>query len=90
MLTLPATSEAQPRTEFSVCWSIYVGWMPWGWIEESGLMDEWEAKYGISVEIVQINDYIESINQYTATSPTAMTASSSRTPPSFRPSSARR
>ncbi|MCW5697519.1 MAG: putative urea ABC transporter substrate-binding protein [Bauldia sp.] len=66
MLTLPATGVAQPRTEFSVCWSIYVGWMPWGWIEDSGLMDEWAAKYGIEVEIVQINDYIESINQYTA------------------------
>lgn len=59
-------ADAQPRTDFSVCWSIYVGWMPWGWIEESGLMDKWEEKYGISVDIVQINDYVESINQYTA------------------------
>ena len=29
-------------------------------------MDKWADKYGIDVEIVQINDYIESINQYTA------------------------
>jgi NitT/TauT family transport system substrate-binding protein len=28
--------------------------------------DKWADKYGIDVEIVQINDYIESINQYTA------------------------
>ena len=60
----PAT--AQEKTEFKVCWSIYVGWMPWGYLEDSGIMDEWAAKYGIDVEIVQINDYIESINQYTA------------------------
>lgn len=62
--TTPAI--AQERTEFSVCWSIYVGWMPWGYLETSGIMDKWADKYGIDVEIVQINDYIESINQYTA------------------------
>lgn len=57
---------AQEKTEFSVAWSIYVGWMPWGYLEESGIMDEWAAKYGIEVEIVQFNDYVESISQYTA------------------------
>ncbi len=66
LLTGPAGGEAQPRPHFSVCWSIYVGWMPWGWIEESGLMDKWADRYGIDVDIVQINDYIESINQFTA------------------------
>ncbi|MEL6435713.1 MAG: putative urea ABC transporter substrate-binding protein [Pseudomonadota bacterium] len=63
-MATPAT--AQEKTEFSVCWSIYVGWMPWGYLEESGIMDKWADKYGIDVEIVQINDYVESINQYTA------------------------
>ncbi|MEO0920583.1 MAG: putative urea ABC transporter substrate-binding protein [Pseudomonadota bacterium] len=57
---------AQEKTSFSVCWSIYVGWMPWGYLEDSGIMDKWAEKYGIDVEIVQINDYVESINQYTA------------------------
>jgi NitT/TauT family transport system substrate-binding protein len=40
--------------------------MPWGYLETSGIMDKWAEKYGIDVEIVQINDYVESINQYTA------------------------
>ncbi|MEO0680761.1 MAG: putative urea ABC transporter substrate-binding protein [Pseudomonadota bacterium] len=66
LLTAPAAVQAQEKTEFSVAWSIYVGWMPWGWMSDSGVMDKWAEKYGISVEIVQINDYIESINQYTA------------------------
>jgi NitT/TauT family transport system substrate-binding protein len=57
---------AQEKTEFRVAWSIYVGWMPWGYLESSGIMDKWAEKYGIDVEIVQINDYVESINQYTA------------------------
>ncbi len=58
-------AQAQEKTSFKVCWSIYVGWMPWGYMETSGIMDAWAEKYGIDVEIVQINDYIESINQYT-------------------------
>ena len=68
-LALPMSAQhaaAQGKSEFKVCWSIYVGWMPWGYLEESGIMDKWAEKYGIDVEIVQINDYVESINQYTA------------------------
>ena len=61
-----APVRAQERDSFSVCWSIYAGWMPWGYLEDSGIMDRWAEKYGIDVEIVQINDYVESINQYTA------------------------
>lgn len=60
----PALSEE--KTEFKVCWSIYVGWMPWGYLQDSGIMKKWADKYEIDVEIVQINDYVESINQYTA------------------------
>lgn len=65
-LAIAAPVSAQEKTEFRVAWSIYVGWMPWGYLEESGIMDKWAEKYGIDVEIVQINDYVESINQYTA------------------------
>ncbi len=61
-----APIAAQKKTEFKLAWSIYVGWMPWGYLEDSGIMDKWADKYGIDVEIVQFNDYVESINQYTA------------------------
>jgi NitT/TauT family transport system substrate-binding protein len=61
-----SAASAQEKTDFRVAWSIYVGWMPWGYLETSGIMDKWAEKYGIDVEIVQINDYVESINQYTA------------------------
>ncbi|MEM8914487.1 MAG: putative urea ABC transporter substrate-binding protein [Pseudomonadota bacterium] len=63
-----ATSPAlaQEKTEFRIMWSIYVGWMPWGWASDQGIVDKWADKYGIEIEVVQINDYIESINQYTA------------------------
>ena len=65
-LCIATSAVAQEKTDFRVAWSIYVGWMPWGYLEDSGIMDKWAEKYGIDVEIVQINDYIESINQYTA------------------------
>lgn len=60
-----APAFAQQKTDFRVAWSIYVGWMPWGYLDDSGIMDKWADKYGITVDIVQINDYVESINQYT-------------------------
>lgn len=61
-----APAAAAPKNSFKICWSIYVGWMPWGYLQDSGIMKKWAQKYGIDVEIVQINDYVESINQYTA------------------------
>ena len=59
-------AAAQEKKEFNICWSIYVGWMPWGHMADTGIMKKWADKYGISVNVVQINDYVESINQYTA------------------------
>jgi len=63
-VTAPLGAQAQDT--FRIAWSIYAGWMPWGYIEDSGIMDRWAEKYGVDVEIVQFNDYVESINQYTA------------------------
>lgn len=57
---------AETKKDFKVAWSIYVGWMPWDVIASQKIMDKWAEKYGINVEIVQINDYIESINQFSA------------------------
>ncbi|MGB0749684.1 MAG: putative urea ABC transporter substrate-binding protein, partial [Magnetospiraceae bacterium] len=59
-------ASAQEKTSFKVMWSIYVGWMPWGYAADAGIVKKWADKYGIEIEVVQINDYIESINQYTA------------------------
>ncbi len=57
---------AEPRTEFNIGWSIYAGWMPWPYAEQAGIVDRWEEKYGIKINFVQVNDYVESVNQYTA------------------------
>lgn len=65
-LALLLSFQAQAADSFKICWSIYVGWMPWGYGAEQKIVDKWADKYGIDIEVVQINDYIESINQYTA------------------------
>ncbi len=39
--------------------------MPWPYAEHAGIIDKWAKKYGIKIEVTQINDYIEAINQYT-------------------------
>ncbi len=61
---LPAAAQQKP--EFNIAWSIYVGWMPWPYAAEAGIVQKWADKYGIKIAITQINDYVESINQYTA------------------------
>ena len=70
------TAGAEDKPTFRIAWSIYAGWMPWDYMETSGIMDKWADRYDINVEIVQVNDYIESINQYTAGQFDGVTATS--------------
>ncbi len=63
---LASPAQAAPKKDFRIAWSIYVGWMPWGYAADAGIVKKWADKYGISIDVVQINDYVESINQYTA------------------------
>ena len=43
-----------------------MGWMPWDFADQSGILKKWADKYGIKIKLTQINDYVESIDQYTA------------------------
>ena len=61
-----APAYAEAKRSFKVAWSIYVGWMPWGYAADAGIVKKWADKYGITIEVKQFNDYVESINQYTA------------------------
>src|SRR6185436_1538027 len=63
-LTLAAPAAAQSK--FRVAWSHYTGWEPWGYAQATGIMKKWASKHGIDVEVVLVNDYVESINLYTA------------------------
>lgn len=59
----PASADTK---RFDVAWAIYVGWMPWAYIDEMGILDRWADKYDIEINLTQVNDYIEGINLYTA------------------------
>ena len=61
-----STAHAVVKKEFNIAWTIYVGWMPWPYAADAGIVKKWADKYGIIINITQINDYVESINQYTA------------------------
>jgi NitT/TauT family transport system substrate-binding protein len=63
---LPQFGAAAEKTSFNVAWSIYVGWMPWDYADQSGILKRWATKYGVQIKLTQVNDYVESINQYTA------------------------
>jgi len=63
----PADKPAAPaKTTFTIGWSIYAGWMPWPYAAQAGIVKKWADKYGLTINIVQINDYVESLNQFTA------------------------
>ncbi|MDQ0420753.1 ABC transporter substrate-binding protein [Rhizobium sp. CRIBSB] len=61
---LPA--QAAGKTSFKVGYTIYVGFMPMGYMKESGILKKWADKYGIEIEMLAVNDYVGSINQFIA------------------------
>jgi len=74
-LTLAACQKAEVKPqaaapvaekEYTVGWTIYAGWMPWPYAEQSGILKKWADKYHVKIKLVQVNDYVESLNQYTA------------------------
>lgn len=71
---LAVDGHAADRPRFTLAWSIYVGWVPWDLADSAGILERWADRYGIEIEVVQVNDYIESINQYTAGQFDAVTA----------------
>lgn len=60
------TEASAAKKDFTIGWSIYTGWMPWPYAQQSGIVKKWADKYGINIKLVQVNDYVESVNQYAA------------------------
>ena len=65
LFSLLMSVNVMAKDNFKICWSIYVGWMPWAYGDQAGIVKKWGDKYEIDIDVVQINDYVESINQYT-------------------------
>jgi len=71
-----AAKPAQAGTdrEYTVVWTIYAGWMPWPYAQQAGIVKKWADKYGVKIKIVQVNDYVESLNQFSAGKVDAVTS----------------
>ncbi len=74
VLVLSVCTPAMAADKFALAWSHYTGWEPWGYAADKGIVKKWADKYGIEIEVRLINDYIESINLYTAGEFDAVTA----------------
>ena len=61
----PAPTAKPPAQKFTVMWSVYVGWMPWPYAQESGILKKWADKYNIVIDLKRA-DYIPSIEAYVA------------------------
>ncbi len=64
--TAAAPTAAPADKEYTIGWTIYAGWMPWPYAQQAGIVQKWADKYHVKIKLVQINDYVESLNQYTA------------------------
>ena len=63
---LAFSAPAAAQTKYRVAWSHYTGWEPWGYAQSTGIIKKWASKYGVDIDVVLVNDYVESINLYTA------------------------
>lgn len=61
-----AQQSSAPRHDFTIGWSIYAGWMPWPYAQKAGIVKKWADKYGLKINFAQVNDYVESVNQFNA------------------------
>lgn len=61
-----SAAHAAPKKSFKLGYTIYIGFMPFAFMKQSGIMKKWADKYGIDVEIIQPNDYVGSVNQFIA------------------------
>lgn len=75
-LTFALPASAQDGHTYRVGYNIYVGFMPYGWMAENGILDKWADKYGVDIEVIQVNDYVGGINQFVAGDLDAMAVAS--------------
>ncbi len=54
------------QTEFNLAWSHYTGWEPIQYMVDSGILKKHADANKIKIIVTLINDYVESINQYTS------------------------
>jgi NitT/TauT family transport system substrate-binding protein len=63
---VPSSSScAEKAKKHKVLWSIYAGWQPWDYADQSGIIKKWADKYGIQITLDRM-DYVPSIEALVA------------------------
>lgn len=60
------STSALAREPFRLCWNAAAGGTPWGYAAQKQIVAKWARKYRISIDVVQVNDYSEALQQYSA------------------------
>ncbi len=58
-------ASAQAKT-YKLAWSHYTGWEPIEYMSSSGILAKHAKKHGVDIKVELVNDYVNSINLYTA------------------------
>lgn len=70
-----ADTHAKP---YKLAVSIYTGWMPWYYANETGILKKWADKYGVKIE-TKYMDYVPSIEAFVAGQADALVATNMET-----------
>ncbi|MEN0036862.1 MAG: putative urea ABC transporter substrate-binding protein [Cellvibrio sp.] len=60
------SGQSTAKETYKIAWTIYAGTMPLGYAQDHGILKKWGDKYGINLEAVQLNDYMEAQTQFSA------------------------
>ena len=63
--TFGFAASAAAKEKYTGAWSIYVGWMPWEYAGDSGILKKWADKYDVEIELVRM-DYLASVEAFAA------------------------
>lgn len=63
-LSSPSPGVAQTKRVFTLAWSVYVGWVPWQWAADHGIVRAWASRYGITIEVVRVDGYLASVERF--------------------------
>jgi NitT/TauT family transport system substrate-binding protein len=66
LMLMAISLHSNAKETYKISWTIYAGTMPLGYAQDQGILKKWGDKYGLNLEAVQLNDYMEAQTQFTA------------------------
>src|SRR5258708_6518182 len=58
------TYAASNQTHWKFLWSHYTGWEPLQYAKDAKIFEKWGAKYGVTIELVDVMKYDASLQQF--------------------------